>query len=90
MTTAGGTMDASQMGGQQTGIAEELDKLFGHISEDLFGGAVEELYNLMDIHPEQNGNFEALMAKCDYACIVRKAFNEIRQCRLRKEQVQPG
>jgi hypothetical protein len=71
-------------------MPEELEKLFTRISDDIFSGAVEDLYNFMDIHPEQNANFEQLMAQCDYSSIVRKAFAEVRQCRLKRQITQPG
>lgn len=51
---------------------------------------MEELYNFMDVHPEQNGNFEQLMTSCPYGCLINRAFLEIRQSRLKKEPMLPG
>ncbi|KAI1728792.1 HEAT repeat domain-containing protein [Ditylenchus destructor] len=69
---------------------EELISLFRRVSEDIFDGCVEELYNFMDVHPEQNGNFEELMNSCEYSCIIRRAFGEIRRTRIKKEPMAIG
>jgi len=44
----------------------------------------------MDIHPEQNANLEQFMSKCIYASLIRKAFVEIRKCRLERKPLIPG
>lgn len=44
----------------------------------------------MDLYPEQNGNFEQLMANCEYASIIRRAFGEIRRTRLEKKAMSSG
>lgn len=44
----------------------------------------------MDLYPEQNGNFEQLMANCEYASIIRQAFGEIRRTRLEKKAMNSG
>uniref|UniRef100_A0A915M7Y5 TOG domain-containing protein n=2 Tax=Meloidogyne incognita group TaxID=654580 RepID=A0A915M7Y5_MELJA len=69
---------------------EEMEKLFARIDDDIFSGAVEDLYNFMDIHPEQNANLEQFMSKCIYASLIRKAFVEIRKCRLERKPLIPG
>ncbi|KAI1721756.1 HEAT repeat domain-containing protein [Ditylenchus destructor] len=69
---------------------EELINLFRRVSEDIFDGCVEELYNFMDVHPEQNGSFEELMNSCEYSCIIRRAFGEIRRTRIKKEPMAIG
>ncbi|KAL3095609.1 hypothetical protein niasHT_024435 [Heterodera trifolii] len=69
---------------------DELSSIFSRISCDVFNGAVEDLYNFMDIHPDQNSKFEQLMDRCEYASIVRRAFVEIRQTRLNREPLKPG
>jgi len=71
-------------------IPDELVDLFRRISNEIFDGCVEEVYNYMDVHPEQNGNFERLMNTCEYSCIVRRAFSEIRRARLKKEPTRVG
>ena len=52
--------------------------------------AVEDLYNFMDIHPEQSSNLDQFMSKCDYASLIRKAFIEVRKCRLERKPLIPG
>lgn len=44
----------------------------------------------MDVHPEQNGNFEELMTTCDFGCIILRAFTELRQSRMAKHPMATG
>lgn len=39
----------------------------------------------MDVHPEQNGNFEQLISASSFGCFVHRSFIEIRQSRVKKE-----
>ncbi|KAL7079082.1 hypothetical protein ACQ4LE_001573 [Meloidogyne hapla] len=69
---------------------EEMEKLFMRINDDIFSGAVEDLYNFMDIHPEQSANLDQFMSKCVNAILIRKAFVEIRKCRMERKPLIPG
>uniref|UniRef100_A0A915DA60 TOG domain-containing protein n=1 Tax=Ditylenchus dipsaci TaxID=166011 RepID=A0A915DA60_9BILA len=82
--------DPGQVPVIQKAVPEELVQLFRRVSDDIFDGCVEELYNFMDVHPEQNGNFEELMSSCEYSCIVRRSFSEIRRSRIKKEPLGVG
>uniref|UniRef100_A0A914H2Z5 TOG domain-containing protein n=1 Tax=Globodera rostochiensis TaxID=31243 RepID=A0A914H2Z5_GLORO len=84
------TSKQAEGGGAALVMTDELTSIFNRISEDPFNGAIEDLYNFMDIHADQSGNFEQLMARCEYASIVRRAFSEIRQTRLNREPLKSG
>jgi len=87
---ASGTHNSTIQQQQNPSIVEELKSLFDRILKDIFDGSVEELYNLMEVHPEQVNCFEQFLHESEYSCLIRRAFEEIRLSIAQKKSLLPG